>query len=1601
MLSRRNLSLVLLCAYVLFVSRAWPQDETLRISAAATVNVTIEPPEVALFSSWQVLLDKDVEGEWIVDEQAWLPADATVEVTPGQRFAIACKAAPGWANPPIVERVAVGEEALVHSITLRELPSFTTVAEITPQTVLHGEILSFVIEQEATMTFEPHPQLQRNLVLENGIFRYSPSKDEREQFLVTFSSSEVQNIVVFTPVPALSPERSVIEYRGNFPHPESAERKAFFRIHEEYSESAINFNYENQFVRTVTVTAPRLVFEKGHEQALYETLCYTADQLDNDNLERLEIYADQIIVREALRFPGTEVIIHARELVFEDDADAGLVANISTTPVKRERALDQDPNVSKNGESGLPAGNLDLNVQSIIASPLPPYDVPAPVLIDMEEFPEGPFQELTSQGFQLVTRGFGDLQAVRDIGGNKVLVDNKRNDFGAEIVISMVDGSPFYFDSLEFTNLSGQAGSYDIQVRAYPYPFNWGTSRLIHLAPTTTAFQVLTASQLEVKDIELYDLRINIVSRSADFAVDNIVLESASRPSVRFDLGGGEGQDPEKGRDGAPLSNPPARNVVLECCSQTFPEGHIWHDGMDPSWDKRVYRVYWNRPEIALCGADFTEGAATCPRSGVDALGDGGAGKGGSGGVLRAPFLVHDLVNVEPGRNGLKGITRKGSRGDRPLNALEIVRNSRQTFLFTCVWTTWAVRDTCGNRDGLDAAPKDYVGLDPLAGSVLEELDPQAWAHPLTVRSTLEYARSAYLNGYPEVVRDLLEPYEAALEVASKLPENWPDVVDPDTLMALDQAQLRNEISTLLDRVERDLDYFGYPAGWVPMLSFEVTQQLFEDEVKAAGDILYVTWYLEQVAATAENRVNALRRLRNELTAEYDELVKLQPGIQREFDALYARAEVLDTQIRQLGMDLESLEELLLSEGHLTLGIKKALRVSAGVLKAIPFAQTELGFISAGLSAASKFNEQSVFDSVVEGANLASEVMSSNMKQMQTDLKTLVESGNPKVGAALLVAQKIAGTFDKGIATVASTLEEVQSWDEDLEREVEILAVQSPDHIGIVDRIKELNEIKKEFAPDMIELFQRTKVSMERLNQIALALDSLGRESVETFGRIDQEAFRYIREMGQRQRDRLLRYQYYLVKAYQYRTLKPYHLVDDEAFNLQGVFDHFQNHFTSLGGEGHPMSEEAGAEILPRISQGEQKSLTVVFSEQLREVKRSIVRRLQEDPPERTQQITWDLKPHQLAALNGWDDSLPGSPPSDYPLQLNFVDLNVFSPHHENLRIYDLRVVENPADPSEGFRATPRAGHEPSDIIVTIEHSGQSLIDHLGEVYRFTHLRTVQGGHMNWSARYHSTNGSHTNDNRSLASNSLLGSLLEEGDLGDLLLYSRPGAWSDLSISRVTPIDPGGMEITELTLNFSVDYLPREDQAELEIEAVAIDGRELKPLITVRTSDQNGRSDGFGPLRRVYRVGQPVTLEVPAYHGSLVFSHWENFLGDIVGETLSTSVPVPGRYVAIYETGESTFLRGDVTGDGAHDLSDPIASITYQYLGTFQPTCLDAADYDDSGVIDISDPIASLTFQFQGGNPPPPPGTSVCGGDPTVDSLDCESFPICRNDGEP
>lgn len=90
------------------------------------------------------------------------------------------------------------------------------------------------------------------------------------------------------------------------------------------------------------------------------------------------------------------------------------------------------------------------------------------------------------------------------------------------------------------------------------------------------------------------------------------------------------------------------------------------------------------------------------------------------------------------------------------------------------------------------------------------------------------------------------------------------------------------------------------------------------------------------------------------------------------------------------------------------------------------------------------------------------------------------------------------------------------------------------------------------------------------------------------------------------------------------------------------------------------------------------------------------------------------------------------------------------------------------------------------------------------------------------------------------------------------------------------------------------------------------------------------------------------------------------------------------------------FRRGDSNGDGGLDISDAVFTLGSLFVpGSPSSPCTDAADANDDGGVDISDAVFSLGALFVPGSATPPaPGSLDCGPDPTMDTLECDTY-VC------
>lgn len=145
-----------------------------------------------------------------------------------------------------------------------------------------------------------------------------------------------------------------------------------------------------------------------------------------------------------------------------------------------------------------------------------------------------------------------------------------------------------------------------------------------------------------------------------------------------------------------------------------------------------------------------------------------------------------------------------------------------------------------------------------------------------------------------------------------------------------------------------------------------------------------------------------------------------------------------------------------------------------------------------------------------------------------------------------------------------------------------------------------------------------------------------------------------------------------------------------------------------------------------------------------------------------------------------------------------------------------------------------------------------------------------------------------------------------------------------------------------------------------------------------------GPGSGLEMVRVEYELGGPggnttsldycSTLGMPPT-GVVVVIGGTSILPTTQSATLSIEVP-------------ENFRRGFCNGDATFDVADPIFLVNALFSGAGPIECPDACDANDDGSVNIADVVAFLDSLFGSGAPLPNPQT-MCGIDPTADSLAC------------
>lgn len=837
------------------------------------------------------------------------------------------------------------------------------------------------------------------------------------------------------------------------------------------------------------------------------------------------------------------------------------------------------------------------------------------------------------------------------------------------------------------------------------------------------------------------------------------------------------------------------------------------------------------------------------------------------------------------------------------------------------------------------------------------------WLTPYTVRAVIAYAKDLYLYGYLQEARNLLEDYADKLTTLEASPQ-WAAV---DEMLQMEFGQTAGEIVGLLHRLDSNLDYFGHPAGWVPNLSFEANLGLFSSEAESAIRVLYLSYWLGNVASNLQQKVDGMANSRGQLAADFSGLTNDLSATQTRLVDLEIRASVTESNVTRLQTALNNrVEELRRMAEEAAAKARKKAKKNAwrkvanqvgGILSVSPIGTPIVNAIGAGLSLAANIQQPRDLlnpENLAQLETLASGFKGGAFKDSVGSIKDTVRTLNPGQIGKIGWSDYKHNISERG-KDLSKKLKDNQSKlkkrEASAKHVLDMLGLVKAEHPemnqrfgdaqadGLMDQIAGAVTELKQLNTDITDDLQQMAWLTDEIRRSVLAVDALNRDVSALNAILDHRAIVHLKEMDRHAKERLRKYQYYLAKSYEYRFLEPY----PGDLNLNAIFD------------GMVAIAQAGRSNGGLLSAGDFQSLKALYENELAEVTFAVIERFQQNPPARRAPVSLAFSPSELAALN-----------SGEPVRVNMIESYLLLAGDEDVRI-------NEIDLTSFTMAVEGPPQQNATISLRLVHSGESKVRSGTNDFYFRHDQESDVWPFEWEVRYELNTREATRIVRSPADESLLQYLLSLRGVAttssNLLLFSRPAMWADMQLVRSETRYLPNYTITNLLIKTSYDFRSRPNN--LVALDVSVSDPRVAPYIIVDRVDKRGRQDGVGRFYRTYERGAVVRATAPQAFGIWRFDRWVDAFGqnlpgglgtsNTVSLTLNNNWAIQARYVStdsdedgLPDDWERRFYPGLAQGPSDDTDQDGWGSFL-EFLNQTSPLLLDT---DGDGMSDGGEGVA-------------------------------------------
>jgi hypothetical protein len=949
--------------------------------------------------------------------------------------------------------------------------------------------------------------------------------------------------------------------------------------------------------------------------------------------------------------------------------------------------------------------------------------------------------------------------------------------------------------------------------------------------------------------------------------------------AVRLITRGSAGQEARAGREGVKGSSVPTwngkvrfENVDLDCTDKIKDLARRGHDQTPIGVE--VYKERWSseyvKKDVRQEQYDYSNG---WPTSGSDpAVFPGRPGQGGEGGSIITAFVEqldgrNERSAGEPGKMAAPIMPAPAGKPERSIKFKLAVRvDLRGTRVGT--FDPIEARETKPGKTGEAGLAK---GESPKFGriSAPTQAGRSFWLRPLSVRALTAYFNDAMLTGHADKIRPLLKTYLEATDTAASEAADLAHQQNKPT--PLDWPLLHSELTALMRRIDGPYDYFGNPAGWVPMLSFQTNHALYKTEVASAVRIMFLAYWVEKHQDQKVKAKNVLDAAMTHLREETQQALNDYAIALAKISRLDSQSEDIQQDIKDAQTELEGIVKRMRQAAKDNLKVEHFWRSSAkivgGLMELIPVGQPVLGAFGKSITVLSDIDLDSPSDSLGDLAGawkkVGTEKLAPKFAELFKKLKGVSEKEEEKDDKKAdfkkaLAKEELEKQVEAHMEEQKNAKESIVSGfsgfavsEDDIAERLEQVKAQSPEFKKLTEDIEKLNKRKAAFYEDLVGAVQAMDLAANTILKNQMGLIQMRGDLDDTLDKIDFEALQYVQGMGQRARERLLIYKYYLLKSYHYLALEPF---PDMDFQAQKVFDKLA---TLLAESSDGM-----------LSETQYKSLAATFEDDLRVIANKIIRFYETHKGRTPGYFDVQLTKEQLAMLNS---------------RAKRVELDLLwkmNRQREDVRITSIETK------AIGLAPLPA---ETKNLGLEFRHDGLSRIRRGGKLflfrsgeYRVDADSPAQQTAANRSDKvFWSTDVSYnpfasgdkltwTNPKEDVETESLVRYLVGADEKSPWISF-RPSAWTNLRVIRSG--DYGG-KIEHLVIRVNHVYYAVNDDV-LSTVVVKVAGG-AQPLIRCNVGDVNGRTDGQGSFVRTFdhTMRTRVTLTAPQQYGKRAFKGW-------------------------------------------------------------------------------------------------------------------------------